>query len=161
VQVQEKNASTHHQILQPIADIPSTCYPLAQELSGDSHTMAEKKATPINKMNNLHGIIIRSTVDEGQIVDIQLPKMDSHFLIIAARDIPGNNRIQILDNQMPLLASSQISYKGQPILALFGHDFESVELTAREIQISYKLPPSVAAAAASVVRPRGRTVSDF
>ncbi len=116
--------------------------------------MAEKKATPINKMNNLHGIIIRSTVDEGQIVDIQLPKMDSHFLIIAARDIPGNNRIQILDNQMPLLASSQISYKGQPILALFGHDFESVELTAREIQISYKLPPSVAAAAASVVPPQ-------
>ncbi|MDY4610864.1 MAG: molybdopterin cofactor-binding domain-containing protein [Sphaerochaetaceae bacterium] len=105
--------------------------------------MAEKKSTAINKMNILHGIIIRSTVDEGQIVDIQLPELDSHFLVIAARDIPGNNRIQVLDTQMPLLTSSQISYKGQPILALFGHDFESVELKAREIRISYKLPPSV------------------
>lgn len=105
--------------------------------------MAEKKSTAINKMNILHGIIIRSTVDEGQIVDIQLPELDSHFLVIAARDIPGNNRIQVFDTQMPLLTSSQISYKGQPILALFGHDFESVELKAREIQISYKLPPSV------------------
>jgi CO/xanthine dehydrogenase Mo-binding subunit len=105
--------------------------------------MAEKKSTAINKLNILHGIILRSTVDEGQIVDIQLPELDNHFLIIAARDIPGNNRVQILDTQMPLLTSSQISYKGQPILALFGHDFESVELKAREIQISYKLPPSV------------------
>lgn len=107
--------------------------------------MAEKKSTTINKMNILHGIILRSTVDEGQIVDIQLPEMDSHFLVIAARDIPGNNRIQVLDSQMPLLTSSQIAYQGQPVLALFGHDFESVELKAREIQISYKLPPTAEA----------------
>lgn len=105
--------------------------------------MADKKSTAINKMNSLHGIIIRSTIDEGQIVDIALPEFDSHFLVLAARDIPGNNRVHVFDNQMPLLASSQISYKGQPILAFFGHDFESVELKAKEIQISYKLPPSM------------------
>ncbi len=101
--------------------------------------MAEKRE-PINKATLLHGIVITSTIDVGKISEIKVPTLDNNYVLVAARDIPGTNRIRVLDNALPLLTSSQVSYRGQPILALFGYDSESVQLKSREIEILYEEP---------------------
>ncbi len=101
--------------------------------------MADKRE-PIHKANLLHGIVISSAIDVGKISEIKVPTLDNNYVLVAARDIPGTNRIRVLDNATTLLTSSQISYHQQPILALFGYDSESVQLKSREIEISYEEP---------------------
>lgn len=103
--------------------------------------MADKRE-PIYKANLLHGIVITSTQERGKISEIKIPPLDNNFVLVAARDIPGTNRVRVLDNATTLLTSSQVSYRGQPILALFGYDSESVQLKSRDIQISYEEPSS-------------------
>ncbi|HAF86913.1 MAG TPA: aldehyde oxidase [Sphaerochaeta sp.] len=99
--------------------------------------MADKRE-PIYKANLLHGIVITSVIESGKISEIKMPTLDNNYVLIATRDIPGTNRIRVLDNATSLLTSSQISYRKQPILALFGYDSESVQLKSREIEISYE-----------------------
>ncbi len=101
--------------------------------------MADKRE-PIYKANLLHGIVITSAIDVGKISEIKMPSLDNNYVLVAARDIPGTNRVRVLDNATTLLTSAQISYRGQPILALFGYDSESVQLKGREIAISYEEP---------------------
>ncbi|NMA22112.1 MAG: molybdopterin-dependent oxidoreductase [Spirochaetales bacterium] len=101
--------------------------------------MADKR-NPNSHQGLLHGIIIRSTVESGKIQHITLPELDSRFVVIAPRDIGGTNRVRALANSMPLLTSSTISYKGQPIIALFGPDNESTRLAARAVTIEYEEP---------------------
>lgn len=101
--------------------------------------MAEKRE-PIYKAHVLHGIVITSDIDAGKISEIKMPPLDNNYVLVAARDIPGTNRIRVLDNAATLLTSAQVSYRNQPILALFGYDSESVQLKSREIQVSYEEP---------------------
>jgi len=103
--------------------------------------MADKRE-PIHKANLLHGIVITSAIEAGKISEIKMPPLDNNYVLVAARDIPGTNRVRVLDNATTLLTSSQVSYRQQPILALFGYDSESVQLKSREIQISYEEPSS-------------------
>jgi CO/xanthine dehydrogenase Mo-binding subunit len=95
--------------------------------------------TYFSRATILNGIVIRSTVDSGIIDTINLPQLGSRFLTIEAKDVRGENRLKVASDYMPLLSSNQISYKGQPIMALFGFDSESVQLKAKEIDISYRL----------------------
>lgn len=101
--------------------------------------MAERKPSG-TKLSMLHGIVIRSTVESGRIMSIQMPEPDESFIVIAARDIPGTNRVKVHDSVLPLFVTSRVAYKGQPILALFGPDNEAVETRAKEIKITYELP---------------------
>lgn len=101
--------------------------------------MAEKKPST-SRVTALHGLIVTASVDAGRIEEISLPELDANFILVTTRDIPGTNRVRTLDAATPLLTSSTISYHQQPILALFGYDSESVQLKAREINISYQLP---------------------
>ena len=103
--------------------------------------MADKRE-PIYKANLLHGIVITSAIEVGKISEIKMPTLDNNYVLVAARDIPGTNRIRVLDNATTILTSSQVSYRQQPILALFGYDSESVQLKSREIEISYEEPTS-------------------
>ena len=114
--------------------------------------MAEKISKNVNaKFSMLHGIIIRSTIESGMVLGVSLPKLDSRFFVVGSRDVVGNNLIRILESNIPLFTSSRISYKGQPLLALFGPDTETVEVKAREIEVEYQLPgndPSIASSSA-------------
>ena len=101
--------------------------------------MAEKRSST-GKVTTLHGYIVTSSVDAGRIEEISLPTLDNNFVLVTTRDIPGTNRVRVLDASTPLLTSSVISYYHQPILALFGYDTESVQLKSKEINISYQLP---------------------
>jgi CO/xanthine dehydrogenase Mo-binding subunit len=103
--------------------------------------MAEKNSKPVNaKFNMLHGIIIRSTIESGKILGVTLPELDNRFHVIGPRDVKGSNIVRILDDTMPLFTASRISYQGQPLLALFGPDAETVEVKAREIEFDFQLP---------------------
>ncbi len=115
--------------------------------------MAEKKRSSTGKVTTLHGYIVTSSVDAGRIEEISLPTLDNNFVLVTTRDIPGTNRVRVLDASTPLLTSSTISYYQQPILALFGYDTESVQLKSKEINISYQLPSGEEASPPQEIKP--------
>ena len=67
------------------------------------------KREPTNKANLLHGIVISSAIDVGKITEIKVPPLDNNYVLVAARDIQGTNRVRVLDNATTLLTSSQVS----------------------------------------------------
>ena len=69
--------------------------------------MTEKRPpTPIH--GTLFARIIRTTVAEGRISAISLPKLDNRFIVVGTRDIGGTNRIKAIVNAMPLFTSSTV-----------------------------------------------------
>ncbi|AEC02990.1 molybdopterin cofactor-binding domain-containing protein [Parasphaerochaeta coccoides] len=100
-----------------------------------------EKKTQLGDVPQYHGIVLCSSVSSGTIVDISMPTLPYGCFLIEPRDFSGTNSIHILDTRMPVLTSSSISYEGQPVLALFGPDIETVRNTARSIRFSYSLPP--------------------
>lgn len=57
-------------------------------------------------------------------------------LVLSAVDLQHTD-MQILGDLYPVLAGNIVKYDNQPILAVFGPDFESVELYSRQIEIGY------------------------
>ncbi len=94
--------------------------------------MAERKF--FSRYNMRCGLILRAEEANRNIKEIKVPALDQRFLLLKAEDIE-KNELEFLDSTMPLLASTRISYIGEPILALFGPDFESVELAMRQIKV--------------------------
>lgn len=98
--------------------------------------MAEKRPT-MGRLSALQGVLITSDIARGRFDKIIVPEADSSFVIVAPRDIPGSNRVRVLNAQTPLLSSGTIIYRDQPLLALFGPNRESTLLKAQEISVSY------------------------
>jgi CO/xanthine dehydrogenase Mo-binding subunit len=98
--------------------------------------------TAMQRPKMLYGYILRSTIAHGTITDIVLPDLSKDFLIITAGDIPGSNALRVFDEIVPLLSGEQISYRDQPILAVFGPDKESVTLAVSRIAVSYEASES-------------------
>lgn len=89
----------------------------------------------------LAGKIITSTVAKGHIATIELPPEGkySNISIVTAEDMGLFNFVQVMDEKVPILATKEISYKGQPVMAVFGPADEDVELYCREVKVSYQI----------------------
>ena len=81
------------------------------------------------------GIVLRSEVGDVRLDGFEIPQLDSRFFIITAKDIPGENAIRVMGTKIPLLADDYIAYPGQPLLVLFGPDYESAELALEKIKV--------------------------
>ncbi|MDD4218828.1 MAG: molybdopterin cofactor-binding domain-containing protein [Sphaerochaetaceae bacterium] len=104
--------------------------------------MAEKSTKVASESQTIHGIIIRANIDSGSILGVTLPKPDKRFVLLEAKDVIGKNVVSVAGDELPLFASTDITYKGQPIFALFGPDAEAVEVKSREIEIDFQLTPT-------------------
>lgn len=95
--------------------------------------MAEKKN--LSRINMRFGIILTLPESKKIIRNINIPELDSKYTVIKAEDIPGENSIEIFGTKIPILASEELHYKGEAILAIFGTDYESVEILRRQIRV--------------------------
>ena len=98
--------------------------------------MAERSKSSQNVMN-IFGTVLCSTVDNARIRAVKLPDLDKRFTVLRASDLLGENVFSMLDGTMPILADDNVLFRGQPILAIFGPDYEAVSLAARETVIEY------------------------
>lgn len=96
-----------------------------------------KRIVVEQKMNSLFGVLVRSTVSKGKISNIIYPRDLDDYFIITSEDMSSSNRIRVVDSYIPILSTNEVSYVGQPILAVFGYDYESAKLFADEIKIEY------------------------
>jgi len=87
------------------------------------------------------GKTIRSTVPRGRIRSIRLdPAFDwSRVVVVTADDIPGDNVVQLIRDDQPVLApkGGDIRHKEEPILLLAAADRDTLEEATSHIRIEY------------------------
>jgi CO/xanthine dehydrogenase Mo-binding subunit len=85
----------------------------------------------------LAGITVRSAAPRGFIkridFDPAIPWQD--FTVVTAADIPGLNRVALIENDQPYLASDRINHPEEPVVLLAHPDRERLEEARRAIHI--------------------------
>ena len=97
-----------------------------------------KKNTSLDTIKTLHGIIIPSTMEAGSILGHSTIERDEPFIIIDSNSVIGSECINVYKESLPLFASHSVKYIGEPVLALFGPDLESVNIRAKTIEVEYQ-----------------------
>jgi CO/xanthine dehydrogenase Mo-binding subunit len=83
----------------------------------------------------LYGITIRSPIANGWLKMIQFPVLPDNYILITARNIPGENRLE--DTSIPILADTKLSYIGEPVAVLFGQDKTLLEEFSKQCKVIY------------------------
>jgi len=93
----------------------------------------------------LHGVTVRSTVPHGRITGIRFdPSIDwSEFTIVTAADIPGVNRVTLIVDDQPYLASDEIRHPEEPIVLIAHADRARAEQARRGVTIDVEPLPAV------------------
>jgi len=90
----------------------------------------------------LYGRTIRSTIARGVIRSITLdPGFDwSQVVVVTADDIPGDNVVQLIRDDQPVLASrdGEVRHREEPILLLAAPNRELLEEATGHIRIEYE-----------------------
>jgi CO/xanthine dehydrogenase Mo-binding subunit len=81
----------------------------------------------------LYGITIRSPVFRGRLIAIDCPKLPNSYTLIRGTDIPGKNTLE--DFPVPVLATEELSYIGEPVAILVGPDKMKLEEFALRCQV--------------------------
>ena len=88
-----------------------------------------------------YGKTIRSTIPRGRIRSITLdPSFDwDRAVVVTADDIPGDNVVQLIRDDQPVLAPAhgEIRHKEEPILLLAAADRVTLQEAADQIRIEY------------------------
>lgn len=92
---------------------------------------------------HLVGRLVTSTVSKGAIAGVELPQggMFSDLIVLGADDFSDCNFIDVMGETVPIFAEKEVSYKGQPVIAVFGPVFEDVELFCNAVKVSYQITP--------------------
>ncbi len=90
---------------------------------------------------HLIGRLVTATVSRGKIADISVPSETQfrHMLVLSAADFGAKGHVKVMDEEIPFFATDEVSYKGQPVLAVFGYEAEDVELFCKEVKVSYQI----------------------
>jgi CO/xanthine dehydrogenase Mo-binding subunit len=94
----------------------------------------QKFVSDIELPEALYGITLRSPVASGRLVSIDCPGLPEAYTLIRAADIPGKNHLDELN--VPVLASSVLSYIGEPVALIFGPDRLLVENLASQCRVN-------------------------
>jgi CO/xanthine dehydrogenase Mo-binding subunit len=83
--------------------------------------------------SSLFAVTLRSPVARGRLKAVECPKLPGSYALITAGDIPGENRLE--DLPVPVLASGEVSYIGEPVALLVGPDRVRLEEYADQCQV--------------------------
>ncbi|HYK92173.1 MAG TPA: xanthine dehydrogenase family protein molybdopterin-binding subunit [Acidobacteriota bacterium] len=95
--------------------------------------------------NSLYGKTVRSSVPRGIIKEILFKEGVpwDEFVIVLPRDIPGMNKVSLIDTEQPFLAENEIRHVAEP-LALIAHaDKGLVEKALNYVEVNVDELPAV------------------
>jgi len=92
----------------------------------------------------LHGVTVRSPVARGRITSIAFDPVIpwDEFVVVSAADIPGKNRVKLIVDDQPYLASDVVNHAEEPILLIAHADRAKADAARRHVTIVIDpLPP--------------------
>jgi CO/xanthine dehydrogenase Mo-binding subunit len=92
----------------------------------------------------LHGVTVRSPVPRGRIKQITFDPSIAwdDFVVVTAADIPGKNRVKLIVDDQPYLASDVVNHPEEPIVLIAHRDLARADDARRKVTIEVEpLPP--------------------
>jgi len=86
-----------------------------------------------------HGVLVRSSIQRGHLVDIKAPSMPDGYHMYTATDIPGENRLTAMGTSIPIFAPYEIQYYGEPLGIIVGPDLQTVQELVAEVLIETEI----------------------
>ena len=86
----------------------------------------------------IHVATVRSPIARGKIVSVLPPKLPAGYRLILPQDIPGENRIVSFGAEVPILASGEVRYVGEPIALVAGPDPVRAGELAEAVHVEYE-----------------------
>src|SRR5438105_15929572 len=93
----------------------------------------------------LHGVTVRSSIPRGRIKNISFEgdiPWDA-FVVVTAKDIPGENYVALILNDQPYLADQAVNHPEEPIVLLAHRDKYLLEEARRHVSIDYEELPAI------------------
>src|SRR3984957_12596200 len=111
----------------------------------DKVTGASRYVDDMELPGMLYGATVRSRIARGKIKSISfLPTVNwDEFVIVTAKDIPGNNCIALIGDDQPCLAEELINHPEEPVLLLAHPDRNLLATAVEAVSIEYDLLPPV------------------
>lgn len=94
----------------------------------------------------IHLKVVRSTVPHAKIIGIETGealKVKGVEKIFTAKDIPGKNRIGVIQKDQPVLASDRVRYVGEPIALIAAKTIEGAEEACQKVKVMYEEFPFI------------------
>jgi CO/xanthine dehydrogenase Mo-binding subunit len=93
----------------------------------------------------LHGVTVRSAVPRGRITAIRFdPSIPwDEFVVVTAADIPGTNRVKLIADDQPYLASDLVNHAEEPIVLIAHADRARADEARRYVAIDVDPLPAV------------------
>ncbi len=105
----------------------------AEKTSGEALYIGDIKVDGM-----LHAKTLRSTKTRALIKEIKLPDLPEGYHIVDYRDIPGENYVKIIFEDMPVFAEKTVNYYGEPILLVIGSDKQQILKLIDAIEVIYE-----------------------
>src|SRR5688572_22444768 len=93
----------------------------------------------------LHGVTVRSAVPRGRITGIHFDSsIDwNEFVVVTAKDVPGVNRVKLIADDQPYLASDVINHPEEPVVLIAHADRARADDARRRVTIEVEPLPAV------------------
>src|SRR2546428_10792817 len=93
----------------------------------------------------LHGVTVRSSIPRGRIKTISFEgDIPWHeFVVVTAKDIPGENYVALILNDQPYLANEVVNHPEEPIVLLAHTDKYLLEEARRSVRIEIEELPAI------------------
>ena len=98
----------------------------------------------LSPLGLLHGVTVRSPVARGRITGIHFDPVIpwNEFVVVTAADIPGVNRVKLIADDQPYLASDVVNHPEEPIALIAHADRARADEARRHVRIDIApLPP--------------------
>src|SRR5829696_9024247 len=92
----------------------------------------------------MHGVTVRSQVPRGRILAIRFDPIIpwDEFVVVTAADVPGINRVKLIADDQPYLASDVINHPEEQVVLLAHADRARADEARRHVTIDIEpLPP--------------------
>ncbi len=94
---------------------------------------AAKDGSPI-----LVGKLLHSKLARAKIIKVNVPKLPDGYYYVDAKDVPGDNNVNIVLDDTPVYARETVEYIGEPIGMVVGPDEKEVIRILGEINVEYE-----------------------
>lgn len=90
----------------------------------------------------IYGKLLRASVAKAKITAVHLPELPEGYTVVDCRDVPGRNRVPIVQDDIPVFADGGVEYVGEPILMVTGPCQAELKRLIAGAEVEYEaLPP--------------------